>query len=110
MVVALTILGARHWVVTPQIKGGNLYITSRGGSVCSLNATNGHLNWSRPIGGIPSLSAAGGTVYVSSYKGTVTALRAVDGSRRWTFRAGESVEASPAIAGSAVHFGSGNQV
>ena len=50
------------------------------------------------------------TIFVSSLKDKVIALRASDGSRRWIFRADGPVEASPAVAGSAVYFGSGNRV
>jgi len=121
-------------VSSPVFAGGVVYFGSDDGNVYAVNAESGREVWKFATSGpVPSSPAvAGGLVYFASYDGKFYAVDVKPGNARWKFRTGgerrfeakgihgmepknqtiadpyDVYLSSPAVAGGAVYFGSGD--
>ena len=98
----------------PAIVGNTVYATilSRAGAAddgrfVALDATNGHIRWSREL---PSRSESSplvddGKVFFGSEDGTVYALDTRTGHTIWTYQAAGAVKASPTLKDGVLYFG-----
>lgn len=86
---------------TPPLAGGKLFVTTRGGHVYALNATNGKQVWSTSLGATiydPRASSAVG--YGKLFLGTSKGLLAVstfDGSVAWQAQLGSAYAWTPTV-------------
>jgi outer membrane protein assembly factor BamB len=80
---------------------GRLYVASRDGSVCALDAQRGDLIWEvhteNPIES--PLSMAGALLYAVSYEGHVTAFDSYDGAVMWTYQHEDEWDCHPVTDG-----------
>jgi outer membrane protein assembly factor BamB len=121
--------GKRRWTAkvtdlplraSPSFDDGKLYAADYGGNVFALNPGDGHEVWHTATtqvgpggkGGFYSSPAVSfGRVYLGRDDGTVFALDAGSGKYEWSFKAGNIVYGSPALAdvsgaGAALYIGS----
>jgi len=91
------------------ISDGAIYITDDNGMLYSLNAANGHSNWSYPAGStqLSTPVIADGMVYVTDDSGTLHAITAAGGTRVWTHQAVSSGEIGPAVNGGKLYVSTG---
>ncbi|MDP2931493.1 MAG: PQQ-binding-like beta-propeller repeat protein [Chloroflexota bacterium] len=113
--------GVLRWVyprqrpTTPQPVVGGL-VTALGkvffgldsGSVYSLDAETGDLEWQFPTGdkvwSTPTIDS--GTLYIGSFDKKLYALNAADGTKKWEFPTGGAIVSTPTVANGIVYFGS----
>ncbi len=100
---------------TPVVTGGTVYFAAYDGNVYALNAADGSLVWGfathGPIIGGVALDQRGTegqepvakTLFVGSHDGKLYALDPKDGSLRGSFDAGDSIWATPLVAGQVVY-------
>lgn len=119
---------------SPAVAGGVVYFGSADGNLYAVDAASGKLRWKFDAHGRVNSSPAvvGGVVYVVSLDGNLYAVDAATGTQRWSFttegerrftKAGnlgafpptevvpdpwDFFLSSPAVAGGAVYFGSGD--
>ena len=90
----------------PTVANGCVYFTDGVGNFDCVNATNGALVWSNPIGAYDTASVANGYVYYSPYGGEFCCLNAQTGASVWNYTTKGTNYAVPAIANGNVYFGS----
>jgi outer membrane protein assembly factor BamB len=102
----------------PTLEGQTLYVPSDDGLLYRVDAADGRVRWKIPVveGEFKrgdrfdfyagSAVIEGGTLYLGTGDGRVHALDPADGSTRWTFRAGDAVGSTPAVADGRVFVGS----
>jgi len=110
-------LGGRT-LASPAVGGGVAYVPTEEGKLYALNAADGKILWTCPIGGPTFLkqvdpwdvyhsspTVVGDTVYVGSADGRIYAI-STKGKERWHFQTGHVVRATPAVEGGRVFCGS----
>jgi outer membrane protein assembly factor BamB len=121
-------------VSSPAVHGGSVYFGGADHNLYAVSASSGSLRWKFATGGAVNSSPAiaGGLVYVASLDGNLYAVDAETGKLRWKFATGgerrfsapgihgvmprtevmpdpfDVFLSSPAVAGGAVYFGSGD--
>lgn len=82
--------------------GSTVYIGAYDGNMYSINAANGAVNWSVPVGFVNASTTASpaigsdGTIYLGSNFGTLYAVNP-DGTQKWVFETGSDIRASVAL-------------
>ncbi|MDB5985481.1 MAG: Pyrrolo-quinoline quinone [Nevskia sp.] len=89
----------------PIVASGKIYVGCYDGNLLAVNAADGALQWSAPVGPIErSPAAQGSLVYVTDVNGKVYAFNTADGSPRWSAQMDSSdFRFSPAVAGDIVY-------
>lgn len=96
---------------SPVLHGGNVYFGDAGGTVYSLRASNGHLNWIfHATGAVKGgLAYSAGRLYFGDYASRVYAVNAADGHEAWaTTLAGGTIYGSTTVAFGRVFVGNTN--
>ena len=91
----------------PSYCDGYLYVNLEQGRTDAIDATNGHIVWSRKAPGYTASTPAiaGPRLIVSSHGGTVTAFDRANGDTLWQLRTGVPMESSPVVVNNTVYVG-----
>ena len=100
---------------SPAVWNGAVFFGSGDGSIYSLNATSGALNWKFKTGDVvhASPAIADGAVFVGSWDSYFYAIDAATGEEKWRFKTGDDpdihnqvgIQSSAAVADGMVYFG-----
>ncbi len=69
---------------TPVVDGNTIFVSSYDGSLYSLGASDGHINWTVEEGGYDEVAIAGNVIYYSSSTGKTMALDKGSGKILWS--------------------------
>lgn len=98
---------------TPAISGGRVYVGGYDGTLYAISLEDGRDVWAKTVGeGAPIVggpAVGGGLALVGSSDGALYAFDAADGVFQWSFETGNSIWATPVVAGGNVYFGSMDQ-
>jgi outer membrane protein assembly factor BamB len=94
----------------PALANGVLYVGDKLGEVRAIDSTDGHVIWTRQLGGrdvtAPAFSYRGeDKVMVGQEEGDFQALDFKTGKPAWKFHTSSPIESSPIVVGATVYFG-----
>lgn len=102
--------------ISPSIVENKLFFISDSGTIYSLSADTGQINWTYSTNspsGVPNWSSAAianGIVYIGSGNGNLYAFDKDTGNVLWSYDLGGPIQASPVIANGLLYIGTENGV
>jgi eukaryotic-like serine/threonine-protein kinase len=100
------------WIITtPSANDGKVYVGSSDGAfVQALSASDGKEVWRQKIGTViwSSLAISGDRLFFGDRAGRICAVDRQNGELQWTFRTGDTILSSPAVAKNLIVVGSGD--